>query len=76
MTPEQKAKELVEKFTYEVSGIDKYNYALNSEIHHTGKQCALIACRELKRQWIELTHIKGPAVPNYWDSVKEEIKKL
>ena len=67
MTPKQKAKELVYKFD------DAMEFATPQRF---AKKCALIACRELKRQWIELNYIKGPAETNYWDSVKEEIKKL
>jgi hypothetical protein len=82
MTPKEKAKELVDKFVDQpinfpyIDTGDGQCIGSGYMTHNSAKQCALIACRELKRQWIELNYIKGPAETNYWDSVKEEIKKL
>ena len=82
MTPKEKAKELVDKFVDQPINFpyrdteDGQCIGSGYMTYNSAKQCALIACRELKRQWIELNYIKGPAETNYWDSVKEEIKKL
>jgi hypothetical protein len=70
MTPKEKAEELIKRY-YRDSDL-----LVEDLSWIQAKECAIIACRELKRQWIELTHIKGPAEATYWDSVKEEIKKL
>jgi len=82
MTPKEKAEQLVNKFVNQPIDFPyiytENDYCIGSGYmtHNSAKQCALIACRELKRQWIELNYIKGPAEANYWDSVKEEIEKL
>jgi len=82
MTPKEKAEQLVNKFVNQpidfpyIDTEDDHCIGSGYMTHNSAKQCALIACRELKRQWIELNYIKGPAETNYWDSVKEEINKL
>jgi hypothetical protein len=72
MTPQEKAIELVDNFRLNV--LDYEGSGLNS---FKAKQCALIAVDEI------ISHIE-PSVSmdvisariNYWQEVKEEIKKL
>jgi hypothetical protein len=69
MTPKEKAKELVDKFT--VIGLQQRN---------EGIQCALIAVDEIVKE-IQCNAIDfGAEVPvsvyTYWKNVKLEIKKL
>jgi len=68
-TAKEKAEELVDKFTYEISGLDKYEYYLDSNIRFVIKQCALIAVDEI----LETNPYKAR---NYWQEVKKEIEKL
>ena len=46
------------------------------ETKHNTKQCAIAAARVLKRQYLQLCTVKGPAKPTHWDLVKQEIEKL
>jgi hypothetical protein len=63
MTPKEKAKELVDKFT--LVGLQQRN---------EGIQCALIAVDEIINVTVGLNGwIDGF---QYWEQVKEEIKKL
>jgi hypothetical protein len=71
MTSKEKALQLVNKFDTEARGIDKYKYALNSEILHTAKECALIAVDEV------IGYGYKPEFPyKYWEEVKKEIESL
>ena len=65
MTPKQKAKQLVDKFT--VVGLQQRN---------EGIQCALICVDEIMHviDWHEFETPNEEL--NYWNQVKEEIKKL
>ena len=73
MTPaQQEAKELIELFLPEVRGADRYNYNLESINIHIAKQCALIAA---KRIWDALESARVFEQIDYWNEVKEEIKK-
>lgn len=71
MTPKEKAKELVEKFRYDV----KREYPWMDELYDfEAKQCATILVNEiieavLSNDWSD------PLMP-FWESVKEEIEKL
>ena len=70
MTPEEKAKEL----------IDKYFYLFSVELENTidnyeAKQCAFIAVNEiinLKLLWFQ----KDSKDLQYWNEVEQEIEKL
>jgi hypothetical protein len=68
MTPQEKAKELLDKMYYSGRYDDKEDY-IPAMAWKRAKQCALIAVNELleecrlERDW-------------YWDRVKEEIEKL
>jgi hypothetical protein len=76
MKPQEKAKELVDKYLLEVRGADRYNYNLESMNVFIAKKCALIAIDEIcdAINWHELEP------PNkewdYWNDVKLEIEKL
>ena len=77
MTPTQKARQLVERFYLSLPNNGSQTGINNVHSRwEEGKTCALIAARLLKEQHIEMSAIKGPAKPNYWDEVKAEIEKL
>ena len=65
MTPKEKAKELIDKFTFQCKECD-YNW--------NAKQCALIAVNEV----ISVIENGNPIETqwNYWQNLKEEIEKL
>ena len=75
MTPNEKAKELVDKFwdaTPEQTSFDPVNHA---------KQCALIAVDEIMRlhHYLPRQEITGSTAlysTDYWKQVKQEIEKL
>ena len=67
MTPKDKAKELVDKFLLEVTGVDRYSYNIDSMNLFSAKQCALIAVKEL---------IENVPDNDYWIYTKREIEKL
>jgi hypothetical protein len=73
MTPEEKAKELVEIFWTEVEDND---YISRKMSYKQAKQCALIAVDEiLKSHYKVLIGVK-PSIYNYYQEVKQEIEKL
>jgi hypothetical protein len=77
MAPKDKAIQLVQRFYFALPNNGSETGVCN--VHQRweeGKTCAMIAARALKEQLIELTAVKGPAKPNYWDEVKQEIEKL
>lgn len=78
MTAEEEALELVNKFTYEISGIDKYNYCLDSHIRFTAKQCALITVYEIIKAIPDASDDDSPYNHElvWWQEVKQEIEKL
>jgi hypothetical protein len=71
MTPKEKSKELVDKFS--LVGLQQ---------REEGIECALIAVDEIIEQWIYidtyLADLKGQFNPNlkFWLEVKQEIEKL
>ena len=71
MTPKEKAKELVDKFT--VVGLQQRN---------EGIQCALIMCDELIMAHNEMKDFLFDEIgylittPDYWTEVKKEIENL
>ena len=76
MTPKQKAKELVDKFTdYEIEIGGQHDGYLFMQIHDA-KQCALICVDEIMHviDWHEFETPNEEL--NYWNQVKEEIQKL
>jgi len=72
MTPKQKAQELVNKFRDFANGSDYETDGFSPNIEkENGKECALIAVDEiLKDQPFDVIKLE------YWNKVKEEIKKL
>lgn len=68
MTPQQQADELVTAY--------RKMLPANQVTMLDVKNCALTAARMLKKQYIEMQTIKGPAKANYWDEVKREIEKI
>ena len=73
MTPKEKAKELVERFSNVKRPMLK-GYKLSVYMHpEHAKQCALMAVDEI----IEFGNQQGIREPMmYWQSVKQEINKL
>ena len=70
MTPQEKAKELVDKFRNEFNWVEKDH---DVDLYRDTKQCALIAVDEiLKITWVD----KFLSVEDYWQQVKHEIEKL
>lgn len=67
MTPNEKAKELLEKFMQPIDELNKYPMCFD-----TAKQCALIAVNEI----INSALFKWLEDEIYWDEVKQEIEKL
>ena len=65
MTPKEKAKELVDKYTQYVTEINEYEYA---------KNCALIAVDEILNSI--LGNYEFDFLRKYWQEVKQEIEKL
>jgi len=68
MTPKEKAKELVNKFTIDLEPFSEYGKWDKLQ----GKTCALIAVDEII---ITLAEDINPLV-NYWFKVKQEIEKI
>ena len=67
MIPEEKAKELVEKFmSFQVH----HEYDKVGDRKERAKQCALICCKEILNILFQHHEI------DYWKQVKEEIEKL
>lgn len=77
MTPQDKAKQLVEKY-YNLFSIQLENEISMME----AKRCALLAVQEIILQWdyidTYIADLKGALNPNlkYWLQVKTEIEKL
>ena len=68
MTPKEKAKELVDKYTQYVTEINEYEYA---------KKCALIAVDEILEALPPFEYgLEFVAKIEFWNNVKQEIKKL
>jgi hypothetical protein len=66
MTPKEKAKELIDKYQF----VYIQNYTSMFEV----KECALIACDEIIE---EMDRVLFPnPFQQYWNQVKEEIKKI
>jgi hypothetical protein len=75
MTPQDKAKELVSKFTF-------LSYPESNMKFYNPKQCALIAVDEIIDQWeyidTYIADLGGKLNLNlhFWQQVKQEIEKL
>jgi len=77
MTPAEKAKELIDKFLLEITGVDRYSYNVDSMNVFSAKQCALIAVDEIIKEYgtYYKVEVDGKYV-SYWKEVKQEIEKL
>jgi hypothetical protein len=78
MTPQEKAKELIEKYQkldIEIGG--QYDGYLTMKIHDA-KQCALIAIDEIIEELKGFNSDDGYFVLriDFWDDVKSELSKL
>ena len=69
MTPKEKAKELVHKFTIDLEPFSEYGKWDKMQ----GKECALIAVDEILKVG---TFHRLTAENQYWEEVKQEIKNL
>lgn len=69
MRPQEKAIELINKFTYQIGKADKYNYCLDSHILYIAQECALISIDEI----LSLLPLVNR---EYWQEVKLEIEKI
>lgn len=69
MTPKEKAKELVDKFSKEILSISS-----NSNWKPEAKKCALICVEQLIEDYEHETHDSDRW--QYWIRVKQEIEKL
>lgn len=81
MTPKEKAKELIEKYSESVSVYyteDSVTCMINAPmIIRLRKQCALIGVNEIiDNNSIVLEGEKYYIELNYWEQVKQEIEKL
>lgn len=72
MTPEEKAKELVESFMAKI--IFSINQNIEASVIEAAKQCALIAVDEILKCHIWKYNSVEPY--KYWQEVKKEIEKL
>ena len=63
MTPQEKAKELIDKFTFEIGNFN-------------AKQCALIAVDEILDILVGIYDYDYEVLHPYWTEVREEIEKL
>lgn len=68
MTPKEKAKELVGKYSF----VEIQHYTSMFEV----KECALIAVDEIMEECWDHREIDLQAGYDYWNEVKQEIKKL
>jgi len=69
MKPEEKAKELIDKFSNHCFDFEKHK----EDNEYSAKQCALIAVDEL----IYETKFEFPNIrQRYWIEVKQEIEKI
>ena len=74
VTPQEKAKELIDKFLMEVRGADRYNYNLDSMNIFIAKQCALIAVDELINDCDSSSPFEEKRLL-FWNDVKSELSK-
>jgi predicted Co/Zn/Cd cation transporter (cation efflux family) len=68
MTPKEKAKELVDKYSF----VEIQHYTSMFEV----KECALIAVYEIIQQCWDYRDIDLQASYDYWQEVKQEIQQL
>ena len=83
MTPNLKAKELVEKYRTNIIIADRYSFNLEDDELQIAKQCALIAVDEIIKVSVENSFWDKIGIiasdykqREYWDKVKTEIELL
>jgi len=74
MTPKEKAKELVDKFTFIDNG-EKFQL-ITTKDKIKAKQCALIAVDEILDTISTIYDYDFSVLNPYWQEVKQEIEKL
>lgn len=78
MTPQEKAKELFNKFCYEIRTEERGDGYFTNVIQ--AKQCALIAVDEILDNFGTLTegkqHYAAHSTIKFYEQVKQEIEKL
>ena len=67
MSPQEKAKELVDKYRTYIRMADKYEYNLSKDEIYLAKRCALIAVDEV---------LKDTENIYFWHEVKSELEAL
>lgn len=84
MTPQEKAKELIDKFYNYSSSLDEAMTHTQTQRWWSAKQCALIAVEEIikpmnyPKKYSFPSHITrhlSPPLERYWQEVKQEIEK-
>ena len=71
MTPQDKADELIDKFTEKIYHLHQYPLCVEA-----AKECALVAVQELIEQCHSYREIDLGMSLDYWEEVKQEINKL
>ena len=72
MKPEEKAKELIEKYADSLPSIF-YN-VVEAKNYHSAKRCALIAVAEIIKEYN--TFFQSNYNKSYWEVVKQEIERV
>jgi hypothetical protein len=73
MTPQEKAKELFDKFNFDLRPFSEFG-EWDTEL---AKQCALIAIDEIIVSFTAMSYgLLYLGQINYWEEVKQEIEKL
>jgi hypothetical protein len=78
MTPNQKAKELLDKMSSQTYKIQPYagaHYITEEVGWEAGKKCALIAVEEIINELKECGEVWMKSRIKYWQEVKEELLK-
>lgn len=73
MSPQDKAKQLVEKYRTYVRLADKYDLNLGSDEIYIAKECSLLTVDEIIKHCAQVEPYLGV---DYWNEVKTEIEKI
>lgn len=77
MTPQEKAKQLVDKYLPTVRGADRYSYNLEDMNIFIAKQCAIMCVDEILIVITEIEYgLMYLNIRDYYLEVKQEIEKL
>ena len=74
MTPQEKAKNLINKYEKKLM-YDYNNYTYKYNLEHC-KQSALIAVDEILQSHYKILSGIKPSIYKYWQEVKQEIEKI